>query len=113
MSMWTNERQEKFRAGVRAFAESEIAPFAPKMDEEQHYPEHLVAKINDLGLLGMTVDSRYGGTFTATLTYIIAVEEVSRVCGSSGSILAAHNSLGCSPIYEFGSEDQKRKYLPE
>ncbi len=111
--MWTTEKQEKFRSQIREFAEREIAPYAAKMDEDQHYPEHLIGKMNELGLLGMTVPSKYGGTFVDTLTYIIAVEEVSRVCGSSGIILAAHNSLGCWPIYAFGTEDQKSKYLPE
>ncbi len=111
--MWTNEQHDKFRARIREFAEGEVAPLAAKMDEEQHFPEHLVSRLNELGLLGMTVDKKYGGTFTDTLSYIIAVEELSRVCGSTGIILAAHNSLGCWPIFEFGTEEQKQKYLPE
>lgn len=111
--MWTTEKQEKFRAQVRGFFESEIAPLAGKLDEEQHYPEHLIGRMNDLGLLGMVIPEKYGGTFTDTLTYIIAVEEASRICGSSGIILAAHNSLGCWPIYAFGTEEQKARFLPE
>ncbi len=111
--MWTNEKQEKFRARVREFAEGEIAPLAGKLDEEQHYPENLIARMNELGLLGLVVPEQYGGTYTDTLTYIIAVEEASRICGSSGIILAAHNSLGCWPIYAFGTEEQKNRLLPE
>ena len=111
--MWTTEAHEKYRLKVREFAEGELGPYASQMDELNHYPEHLVAKLNSFGLLGMTVEEKYGGTLIDTMTYIIAVEEVSRVCGSSGIILAAHNSLGCWPIYAFGTEDQKTRLLPE
>jgi alkylation response protein AidB-like acyl-CoA dehydrogenase len=111
--MWTTEKQEQFRAGVREFAEAEIGPHTALMDHDQHYPDHLIKKLNDFGLLGMVVDPGYGGNFTDTLTYIIAVEEISRVCGSTGVIIAAHNSLGCWPIYAFGTEEQKKKFLPE
>jgi len=111
--MWTTEAHEKYRLKVREFAEAVLGPYAALMDEENHYPDHLVAKMNEFGLLGMTVEQKYGGTIVDTMTYIIAVEEVSRVCGSSGIILAAHNSLGCWPIYAFGTEEQKLRYLPE
>jgi butyryl-CoA dehydrogenase len=111
--MWTTEKQEKFRWRIREFAEGEIAPLADKLDEEQHYPERLIARMNELGLLGMVVPEKYGGTYIDTMTYIIAVEEASRICGSSGIILAAHNSLGCWPIYAFGTEEQKNRLLPE
>jgi butyryl-CoA dehydrogenase len=111
--MWTTETHEKYRAKIREFAEGVLGPHASQMDIENHYPEHLVARMNDFGLLGMAVDKKYGGCLTDTMTYVIAVEEASRVCGSSGIILAAHNSLGCWPIYAFGTEDQKNRYLPE
>jgi butyryl-CoA dehydrogenase len=111
--MWTTEAQEKYRARVREFTESEIGPYADRMDVENHYPEQLVAKLNDFGLLGLCVGKEYGGTYIDTMSYIIAVEETSRVCGSTGIILAAHNSLGCWPIYEFGTDEQKQRYLPE
>ena len=111
--MWTSEKHEKFRQRVREFAESEIKPFASQMDKDNHYPDHLVPKLNEFGLLGLTVGKEYGGCFADTLTYIIAVEELSRVCGSTGIIMAAHNSLGCWPIFAFGNEEQKKKYLPE
>jgi alkylation response protein AidB-like acyl-CoA dehydrogenase len=111
--MWTSEAHDKYRARVREFAEGELGPHAGQMDLDNHYPEPLIAKMNEFGLLGMAVDKKYGGTLVDTLTYIIAVEEISRVCGSSGIILAAHNSLGCWPIYAFGTEEQKVRYLPE
>jgi alkylation response protein AidB-like acyl-CoA dehydrogenase len=111
--MWTTETQEKYRSQVREFAEGELGPFAARMDLENHYPEELLRKLNEFGLLGLTVDKKFGGTYIDNMSYIIAVEEVSRVCGSSGIIIAAHNSLGCWPIYSFGSEDQKKRYLPE
>jgi butyryl-CoA dehydrogenase len=111
--MWTSEAHEKYRAKVREFAKQELGPYASQMDLDNHYPENLIAKMNDFGLLGLTVDKNYGGTMVDTFTYIIAVEEISRVCGSSGIIIAAHNSLGCWPIYAFGTQEQKKRYLPE
>ena len=110
--MWTTEKHEKYRAKVRKFAEGEIGPIAAKIDREQVFPEELVSRLNDFGLLGLAVDKKYGGTEVDMMTYTIAVEEVSRVCGSNGITLAAHNSLGCWPIYAFGTEEQKKKYLP-
>jgi butyryl-CoA dehydrogenase len=111
--MWTTPEHEKFRNKIREFAESEVAPLSAQMDREQLFQMGLVEKLNSLGLLGMQVGKDYGGTYTDTLTYIIAVEEISRVCGSTGILVAAHNSLGTYPIYRFGTEEQKRKYLPE
>lgn len=111
--MWTSEKHDRYRDRIREFAETVIGPRAADMDIVAHYPDDLVAKMNEFGLLGMLVDRKYGGTFDDNLTYTIAVEEISRVCGSSGIILAAHNSLGCWPIYAFGAEEQKQKYLPE
>ncbi|MEE9554510.1 MAG: acyl-CoA dehydrogenase family protein [candidate division Zixibacteria bacterium] len=111
--MWTNENHEKCRAKVREFGLAEIEPITQKIDREQIFPEDLVGKLCDFGLLGLVVDKKYGGTEIDTLSYIIAVEEISRICGSTGITVAAHNSLGCWPIYAFGTEEQKKKYLPE
>ncbi|UCE66835.1 MAG: acyl-CoA dehydrogenase family protein, partial [Candidatus Zixiibacteriota bacterium] len=110
--MWTTDKHEKYRSKVREFAEGEVGPIAAKIDREQVFPDDLVSKLNNFGLLGMVVDKKYGGTEVDMMTYTIAVEEVSRVCGSTGITLAAHNSLGCWPIYAFGTEEQKKKYLP-
>lgn len=98
---------------IREFAESEIAPHTNWMDQEKVFADHIIPRLNELGLLGLQVDKKYGGTFTDTLTYAIAVEELSRVCGSTGITVAAHNSLGNFPIFKFGSEKQKKKYLPD
>jgi len=111
--MWTTPEHEKYRMKIREFAEIEIGAYAKKIDRQQVFPDKLLPKLNEMGLLGMQVDKKYGGTFTDTLTYAIAIEEVSRVCGSTGITLAAHNSLGNFPIYKFGNEQQKMKYLPD
>lgn len=110
---WTSEEHEKYRMKIREFAESEIQPYATRIDHDQVFPEQIVPRLNELGLLGLQVDKKYGGTYTDTLTYAIAVEELSRVCGSTGITIAAHNSLGNFPIYKFGTEEQRQKYLPE
>lgn len=111
--MWTTPEHDKYRMKIREFAESEVAPYATRIDHDQVFPHEIIPRLNELGLLGMQVDKKYGGTFTDTLTYIIAVEELSRVCGSTGITIAAHNSLGNFPIYKFGTEQQKKKYLPD
>ena len=104
--------QEELRARVRDFAERELRPRAPLHDALSTFPEEVVRGMAAMGLLGMTVPPEYGGTYTDTLSYVIAVEEVSRVCGGTGLLLAAHNSLGNAHIASFASEEQKRKYLP-
>ncbi len=111
--MWLRKEHEEFRNRIREFAESEISPRAAEFDAQQIYPQSMIDRLCEMGLLGMQVEEKYGGTFTDSLTYIIAVEELSRVCASTGIIVAAHNSLGTYPIYRFGTEQQKQKYLPE
>ncbi len=111
MNFW-DKKYEDFRQQVRAFALERVAPLAVSIDEEQRFPKELIKPLADEGYLGMVVSKKYGGSGFETLQYAIAVEEFSRVCGSTGITIAAHNSLGLWPIYEFGSEEQKRKYLP-
>jgi butyryl-CoA dehydrogenase len=111
MNFWDKKYQE-FREKVRAFAEERVAPLAVEIDEQQRFPTELIKPLADEGYLGMVVSKKYGGSGFETLEYAIAVEEFSRVCGSTGITIAAHNSLGLWPIYAFGTEDQKRKYLP-
>ena len=110
--MILSHKYEDYRQQIREFALSEIAPHARRLDQQQVFPYEHIPKLNELGLLGMVVPREYGGTFTDTLTYAIAVEEISRVCGSTGIILAAHNSLCTYPIYVFGTKEQREKYLP-
>ena len=102
----------EYRERIRAFMEETIAPKALELDIEQRFPEEHMKPLTEMGLMSMLIPEKYGGCPTDTTTYTIAVEEASRVCGSTGILLAAHNSLGCWPIYAFGTEEQKQKYLP-
>jgi alkylation response protein AidB-like acyl-CoA dehydrogenase len=104
--------QEMLRKTVRDFAESEIKPVAQKLDEKEEFSYDLVKKMGALGLFGMTVSPDFGGQGLDVLSYIIAVEELARVDGCQAATVAAENGLGIGPIYNFGSEKQKRKYLP-
>ena len=101
------------RETVRDFAEREIKPLAKELDEKAEFSYELTKKMGDLGLFGMFLPERYGGQELDTLSYIIAVEELARIDGSQAATLAAHNSLGIGPIYHYGTEEQKMKYLPQ
>jgi len=106
------KEHQEFREKVRAFAEEKIAPLATALDIEQRFPHEHLKPLAEMGLMGMVVPEQYGGSPVDTVCYSIAVEELSRVCGSTGIMIAAHNSLGCFPILKFGTEEQKKKYLP-
>lgn len=110
--MFLTDEQKMLRDTVRDFAEAEVKPIAAEIDEEERFPTETVKKMAELGLLGICFDEKYGGAGMDTLSYIIAVEELSRVCASTGITLAAHISLGIGPIDLFGTEEQKRKYMP-
>jgi alkylation response protein AidB-like acyl-CoA dehydrogenase len=107
-----SKEQEMIRKEVRKFAQSEIAPIAGELDESESFSVELTRKMGDIGLFGMVVDDAYEGQAMDYLSYIIAVEEIARVDGSQAATIAAANSLGIGPLYYFGSEEQKRKYLP-
>ncbi len=113
MDFELTETQQMIRQTVRDFAEREVKPRAKELDEKGEFSYELTKMMGDLGLFGMTLPEKYGGQGLDTLSYIIAVEELARVDGSHAATLAAHNSLGISPIYEFGTEEQKMKYLPQ
>jgi len=104
--------QVMLRQTVREFAEAEIAPVAIELDEKEEFSTELTKKMADLGLFGIFVDEKYGGSGMDYLSYIIAIEEVARVDGSQAATVAAGNSLGIGPIYYFGSENQKNEWLP-
>lgn len=106
------EVQKMIRETVRDFAEREIKPIAQELDEKAEFSIELTRKMGELGLFGMYLPEKYGGQEMDTLSYIIAVEEIARVDGSQAATLAAHNSLGIGPIYYYGTEEQKMKYLP-
>jgi len=110
--MFWDEKYERFRDQVRDFCEQVIAPRADEIDKNGKYPADVISACAEQGYLGMVVPEGIGGSGMDTLEYTIVVEEVSRVCGSTGIILAAHNSLGIYPIDLFGSDEQKRKYIP-
>jgi short-chain 2-methylacyl-CoA dehydrogenase len=105
--------QEMIRQEVRKFAQSEITPIAGELDEKEEFSPELTVKMGEIGLFGMFVSEPYGGQEMDYLSYIIAVEEIARVDGSQAATIAAGNSLGIGPIYYFGTEKQKRKYLPK
>lgn len=107
------KEQEMIRKEVRRFAHSEIAPLAVELDEKEAFSPELTKKMGDIGLFGMFVSEEYEGQELDYLSYIIAVEEIARVDGSQAATIAAGNSLGIGPIYYFGTEEQKRKYLPK
>src|SRR5205814_773797 len=107
------EEHELVRSTVRDFARRRVAPVAEELDRESRFPYMLVAELADLGLMGMTIPQEYGGAGTDTLSYAIAIEELTRVDSSVAITVAAHHSLGTLPIYYFGSEKQKREWLPD
>ncbi len=113
MNFDLTEEQKLIRQTVRDFAEREIKPIAQELDEKAEFSYELTAKMGELGLFGMYLPEKYGGQGMDTLSYIIAVEELARVDGSQAATLAAHNSLGIGPIYYYGTEEQKLKYLPQ
>jgi short/branched chain acyl-CoA dehydrogenase len=106
------EEHELVRRTVRDFAEQRIAPVAEELDREERFPYDIVAELAELGLMGMPIPEEYGGAGTDTLSYAIAVEELTRVDSSVAITVAAHTSLGTMPIFLFGSEEQKREWLP-
>jgi alkylation response protein AidB-like acyl-CoA dehydrogenase len=107
------EEHELVRSTVRDFAEQRIAPVAEELDRASRFPYELVSELAELGLMGMTIPEEYGGAGTDTLSYAIAVEELTRIDSSVAITVAAHHSLGTLPIYYFGSEDQRREWLPD
>src|SRR3989449_4174553 len=111
MDFELTEEQLQMKMSVREFAEAEIAPHVLEWDEAQHFPIELQPKLAELGLLGVLFPEEYGGADLGYVDYATAIEELSRVDGSVGISVAAHNSLCSNHIYQYGSEAQKQKYL--
>ena len=111
MQFQTTPAQEEIRAKVRAFVEEEVKPIAFQLDQNNEFPDDAVRKMGELGLMGIPFPKEYGGAGLDALSYAIAVEELSRVDGGVGVILSAHVSLGSWPIFAYGTEAQKKKYL--
>lgn len=107
------DEQQILRKMVREFAEKEIAPIAQELDDKEEFSYTLTKRMGELGLFGLFVDEKYGGGNLGYLFYIIAVEEIARIDGSQAATLAAGNSLGIAPIYYYGNEEQKKRWLPD
>ncbi len=105
--------QELLRKSVRDFAEGEIAPKVEELDRKEEFSYDITKKMGEMGFFGITVDPKYGGQGMDYLSYIILVEELARIDGSQAATVAAGNSLGIGPLYKFGNDKQKKKYLPE
>ncbi|MBE3587720.1 MAG: acyl-CoA dehydrogenase [Thermoanaerobacteraceae bacterium] len=111
MDFRLTEEQELLRSTVREFAQTQLEPIAADLDETGRYPAEIIQQMARLDWLGIPYPEEYGGAGADYLSYVIAVEEISRSCASTGIILSAHTSLACAPIYQHGSEEQKRKFL--
>ena len=98
---------------IREFAEKEVKPMAAEVDEQERFPMETVQKMAKMGLMGIPIPTQYGGAGGTNIMYGMAVEELSRVCATTGVILSAHTSLCCAPLLEAGTEEQKMKYLPK
>lgn len=113
MNLHFTEEQEMMRKMVRDFAEKELAPILEKMDVDDHYPLEVIRKAGELGIMGIPIPEEYGGAGMDFISYIIAIHELSRVSASFGVILSVHTSVGTNPILYFGTEEQKKKYVPK
>lgn len=111
MSFALTEEHQMIRAMVRGFARSEIEPTASARDRTGEFPGEILKKMGELGLLGMNVPTEYGGAGVDTISYSLALQEVAYVCASTAVIMSVHNSVACGPIFLFGSELLKKKYL--
>jgi short/branched chain acyl-CoA dehydrogenase len=112
MNFDLEQEHELVRDTVRQFALEKVAPVAEELDREHRFPYEIVAELAELGLMGMTIPEEYGGAGTDTLSYAIAIEELTRIDSSVAITVAAHHSLGTLPVYYFGNEEQKREWLP-
>ena len=110
--IYFNEEHKMLRKMVREFAINEIKPLAQKIDSEGLFPYESIKKMSALGLMGIPWDTKYGGNNMDTLSLVIAIEEIGKVCASTAATMMAHTSLGTAPIAVFGTEEQKQKYLP-
>ncbi len=111
MDLGLTEEQLLLQRTVREFAESEVKPLAKEIDETGHFPRETFHKAAALGLTGVAVPEQYGGAGMDHVSYSIVIEEISRACASTGVILSVQNSLYCDPVYRFGTEEQKQKFL--
>ncbi|HEY6273724.1 MAG TPA: acyl-CoA dehydrogenase family protein [Terriglobales bacterium] len=112
MDFQLTDEQSHLKKSIREFAEREILPHVLEWDEGRHFPAHVIKELGKMGVMGMIFPPEYGGAGLGYVEYVIAIEELSRVDGSVGITLAAHNSLCANHIFQVGNEEQKRKYIP-
>lgn len=113
MNLVFTEEQKMMQKMVRDFAQKEIAPAIEHMEETEEFPRHLIQKMAELGLMGIPIPEEYGGAGMDFTSYIIAINELSKVSATIGVILSVHTSVGTNPILYFGNEEQKKKYIPK
>ncbi len=111
MDLELTEEQRLVQETARSFAREEVLPKAPSIDREHRFPKELVARMAELGLMGVAVPTEWGGSGLDTISYVLAMEEVSRACASTGVIMSVNNSLVCDPLMKFGTDEQKREFL--
>ncbi len=113
MNFELTEQQKLVRRSVRKFAEEVLAPVAPTFDREAKYNGDIVKELSKVNLFGIQLPEKYGGADLDSISYAITIEEISRICASTGLMLSVHNSVGAYPIYNWGTEEQKERYLPD
>lgn len=113
MEFLLTEEQKMLKEMVAKFAIEKIAPVAAENERNHRFPKEIIEEAGELGLMGIAYPTEYGGAGMDYVSYMIAIEEVSRWCASTGVIISAHSSLACDPIYRFGTEEQKQKFLPD
>src|SRR5437660_7656450 len=109
MELELTDEQRLVQKTAADFAKNEVLPKAAEIDRSHRHPKELVARMAELGLLGIAVPEEHGGAGMDTLAYVLAMEEVSRACASTGVIMSVNNSLVCDPLLKFGTDEQKRK----
>jgi butyryl-CoA dehydrogenase len=113
MDFHLSEEHRLIQDTVRSFASTEILPVAAELDRDARFPAEIIRRASELGLLGMMVPPEYGGAGLDTISYLIAIEEIARACAGTSVIISVNNSLVCDPILRYGTEEQKRRYLPD
>lgn len=113
MEYLLTEEQKMLKSMVEKFSREKIAPYAAENERNHRFPEEIIKEAGELGLMGIAYPEEYGGAGMDFVSYFLAIEEISRWCASTGVIISAHSSLVCDPIFRFGTEEQKRKYLPD
>ncbi len=111
MNFTLTEDQQMVQDMTRNFAKKELIPIASELDKKKEFPKEIVKKLGELGMLGVFVPLEYGGSGMDVVSYVVAMEEISRGCASTGVIMSVNNSLVCDPLLKFGNEEQKQKYL--